>query len=684
MSVSCWKALLWLSIPPALLAQTYAVSTLSGEFSDLSGYSGDGGPATEARLNSPRGLAIGADGTLYIFDSGNVRVRAVDPAGRIRTVAGNGEDGFSGDGSPATQAKLSRGAIAIDSKGNLYVAGGNRIRRITPDGLIQTFAGTGARGYDGDNGPALKATFTGPLAMIIAEDDTVYFISEDRHGALKPYPSSDMDTMNFAIRKIDANGTVARVATIPGGHSYCSEQPQAAPGGLARDGSGTFFVPYSGRQQVIKVDGSGVATVFAGHGYGRSDLGANEHWAFPCPPSDLFHPEAVALDGAGNLLVATMNQVRRVDVKHRITTVLGSDGANSLQTSLSSPGAVAVDRAGVIYVSDTLHDRVLRLDARGMLSVVAGLSDPPAEQQGGSAKWARYRLPGAIAVGPSGDVFIADGGMNRICHITPDGRFFRVAGTGTRNTFEFSPHGGGLRPPSTFSGDGGPAIKAELAWPEGIAVDARGNLFIADTWNNRIRKVTPDGIIHTIAGTGEFGSSGDGGPATLAQLRTPTALALDARGNLYIADTGNNRIRKLTVDNKISTVAGTIGLNAPRGIALNGNGALYVADTGDRRVQRLEKSGALRTIASTGGSEELASPNSLAIDARGNIILSAEWLRRIGPRGILQDLTNDSGQRILAHQAWSPIGTTGLAVDKQGAVYVTDQNRVLILTPHAH
>ncbi len=655
-------------------------------------------------MNRPQGLALGPDRTLYIADSANARVRTVDATGRIRTVAGIGVEGFSGDTRPATEAKIFPRAIAVDSKGNLYIGGGERIRRVNRSGVIETFAGTGEHGYDGDGGPASKAKLTGPVAITIDENDTVYFVSQDANG---PIDWRQMDRVNYAIRKISQEGIVTRVATIPSGHSYCSENSWAPPDGLARDRSGNFYVPYGGRQQVLKVDAAGAVTVYTGHGYGRNDFGANERWAYPCAHLALFDPQAVALDAAGSLFVGTYNGVKRVDQPNAVTTVIGTEdpkplnNGDPLKTSLEFVAGLVLEPTGALYVSDMYHHRVLRLSAEGRLSVAAGLSDPPAEQQGGDAKWARYRFPGAVAIGPAGDIFIADGGNSRICRITPDGRLFVVAGTGESSTFMFSPHGGGMYPPSTFSGDGGPAAKAELAWPEGVAVDAQGNIYIADTWNNRIRKVTPDGIIRTIAGSGDLGYGGDGGPATAAQLRNPIGIAVDTRGTVYIADSGNNRIRKVTPDGRIQTAFGngfgegkggkpdrTIQLNSPRAIALDQKDNLYVADTSRLRILKIGRNGKVHTVAGTDkiaqSSTGLKSADSLAIDATGNVYFTSfndGWIRKVTTDGVVHAISDDGGQKIRVQDAPPPIGTSGIAVDKRGTLYLTDENRILVLKP---
>ncbi len=340
--------------PPSMLSWTITTIAGNGERS----FGGDGGPATATQLDRPRGVAVDGAGNLYIADTQNKRIRKVDSTGTITTVAGTGVWGFSGDGGPASEAQLStpRG-VTVDGAGNLYIADSrnHRIRKVDSTGTITTVAGTGVEGFSGDGGPAVEARIS--------------------------------------------------------------------------------------------------------------------------------FPEGVAVDGAGNLYIGDLynNRIRKVDSRGTITTIAGTgegsysgDGGPASEAQLSTPSGVAVDGAGNLYIGDTYNYRIRKVDSTGTITTIAGTGE--------------------------------------------DG----------------------------FSGDGGPATEAHLYAPQSLAVDGAGNLYIGDLYNHRIRKVDSRGTITTIAGTGESGFSGDGGPATEAHLYAPHGVALDGAGNLYIADTINNRIRKLT------------------------------------------------------------------------------------------------------------------------------------------
>ncbi len=333
------------------------------------GFSGDGGPATSASLVGPSGVAVDAAGNLYIADAGNHRIRKVSAAGGIiTTVAGNGIRAFSGDGGPATSASLAGpSGVAVDAAGNLYIVDreNSRIRKVSaPGGIISTVAGNGVLGFSGDGGPAISASLG--------------------------YPT-----------------------------------------GLALDMAGNLYISDDFGSRVRKVNTAGIITTVAGNGLGG----------------------------------------------------FSGDGGPATSASLASPDGVAVDAAGNLYIADTFNSRVRKVNTAGIISTVAG------------------------------------SGSGSGCWPTPT--------------------------PTCPLGDGGPATRAALRGPEGLAMDAAGNLYVGEIGNSRVRKVTPCGSISTAAGNGVFGFSGDGGLATSAALTWPFGVAVDVAGNLYIADLDSRRIRKV-------------------------------------------------------------------------------------------------------------------------------------------
>ncbi len=286
----------------------------------------------------------------------------------------------------------------------------------------------------------------------------------------------------------------------------------------------------------------------------------------PATSAQLAAPSGIALDASGNLFIADSgnNRVRMINPKGVITTVAGNgtagfsgDSGAATSAQLNGPVGVAVDAAGNLYIADVTNYLVRKV-SNGVITTVAGNGTGGFSGDGGPATSAQIYNPyelkvdaiNNLCVDAAGNLYIADSGNNRVREVTPAGVITTVAGTGT----------GG------FSGDGGPATSAQLHGPTGVTVDAAGNLFIADSANHRVRKVTPTGVISTVAGNGNviffngtfptFGFGGDGIPATLAQLYYPNGVTVDAAGNLYIADSGNNRVRKVTPNGIITTIAG--------------------------------------------------------------------------------------------------------------------------------
>jgi sugar lactone lactonase YvrE len=301
-------------------------------------------------------------------------------------------------------------------------------------------------------------------------------------------------------------------------------------------------------------------------------------------------PAGIAVDSAGNLYIADSNRIRKIS-KGTITTVAGNgtygfSGDNGPATSaqLFNPQGVAVDAAGNLYIADTYNNRIRKV-SNGVITTVAGNGTSGSRDENIPATSAQLNWPYGVAVDAAGNIYIANTYNNRVCKVS-GGMITTVAGNGT--------HG--------YGGDNGPATAAQLSWPDGVAVDAAGNLYIADTDNDRIRKVS-GGVITTVAGNGTEGFSGDKGPATSAQLGWPYSVAVDAAGNLYIADTYNNHIRKVS-NGVITTVGGdgTFGFGgdngpatsaavSPAGIAVDSAGALYVADGVNNRIRILTPTG---------------------------------------------------------------------------------------------
>ncbi len=437
----------------------------------------------------------------------------------------------------------------------------------------------------------------------------------------------------------------------------------------------------------------------------------------------LSHPYGVALDSSGNLYIADLGnaRVRKVSVDGSIQTVVGGgsilpggngDGSPAIDMQLDEPRNVAVGADGTLYVSDFGANQVYSISPSGILTTVAGTGKMGFSGDGASAPLAELNAPAGLTLDGTGDLYVADSGNNcirKIFHgvITtvfnvtgPTGLSITSAGTlyvaassyfgptakaiagipsaldvaldGSGNVYATTgpfvlkvASGGnvssiaGSGAPPNFAGDNGPATMARLNSPAGVAIDSQGNYYIADTANNRIRKVSSHGIISTIAGTGDAGSTGDGGLATLAQLNNPRSVAIDSAGNLYIADSGNNEIRKITPGGIMLPVS--TELNDPEGVVVDANGLVYVADTGNNRVVQATSSGGIVQLA------QVSKPVAVAVDPGGNVFVSASaQVLKISPAGAVS---------VVADRLNSP---QGLAFTAQGDVLIAEMGANVI------
>ena len=594
---------------------TYKINTLAG-----SRVIENGIQAVQAQLNRPGAVAVDGSGNLYIADSRNNSVRKVDSTGTITTVAGTGEYGFGGDGGPAVQALLRDPAgVAVDEAGNLYIADREnlRIRKVDSTGTITTVAGAGKYGSAVDTGPAVQAQLRSPAGVAVDGAGNLYIADSGRGRVFKVDSTGTITTVAGGLALEDRIGRPTSVAVDNAGNLYIAESlynrifkvdstgtiatvvsasAQARlryPTGVAVDNADNLYIADRNNHRILKIDSTGTITTFAGteeRGFG-GDGG-------PAVQARLRYPTGVAVDGAGNLYIADQNnhRLRKVDSTGTIDTVAGTgesgfggDNGAAAAAQLSYPSGVAVDGAGNLYIADSGNHRIRRVDSTGTITTVAGTGKYGFGGNGGLAVQAQLNYPAGVAVDGAGNLYIADSGNHSIRKVDVTGTIDAVAGTGE----------------SGFSGDNGAAATAQLSYPSGVAVDGAGNLYIADT--HRIRKVDATGTITTVAGASDISSyAGDGGPAGKALLYSPGGVAVDNAGNLYIADSGNHSIRKIDATGTIDTVAGgrvsgggfggdgglaiLAQLNYPTAVAVDSVGNLYIADSRNERIRALTPS----------------------------------------------------------------------------------------------
>lgn len=613
--------------------------------SQTRGFGGDFGPATSAMLDTPTALAVDSGGDVFIGDSGNHRVREVTVYGNIQTVAGNGQVAPSpalspvlpGEGGPATAAPLNQIAgLAIASNGDLVISdiGNNRIFCVSHEGNIHTIAGNAISPASLSDQQALGATLNAPTGVAADLYGNVFF-AEQKSGV---------------VRQIDTKGNMTRIVgtgsptdtPVTGG--WPLSYPLFSPMALASDGwhlyiadngrISMYTLPIGRAPSIQTVAGN--STLNSGWtGDGGPALAAGMN-----PTSVAVNPTNGAIYLADSLLTLDFRNRVRMIQGNLVTSFAGGNlptgqGDNGPATSaqLYFPRALALDSAGNIDVADTFDNRVRTITTDGKITTLAGTGNPGSSGDNGPATSANVNSPQGLALDGMGNLYISDattirqvnagGVINTVAALgspVPVVRSSSLAVDAHNNLFaaalarvrEISASTGvvstvvGMGTPG-YSGDNGSALSAQISDMADIAVDADGNLYIADGDNNRVRKVNSQGNITTFAGGGT--SLADGAKATDAALDVPIAVALDAAGNVFIAEFGGNRVRMVTADGTIQTIAGNglagfngdgglatnASLNGPTDVQVDTQGNVYIADSVNSIIRKLTPGSAAPT-----------------------------------------------------------------------------------------
>jgi serine/threonine protein kinase, bacterial len=578
------------------------ITTFAG--TGVAGFNGDGGKASEAQLSRPSGVVVGRNGEVYISDRSNDRIRVVKK-GIITTVAGNGTDGFKGDSGPATQARLSKPfGITLDKKGNLYIAdrGNNRVRKVDTRGIITTVAGDGGFFFMGDNGPAYRASVAGPTGVVVDDNGTLYIADrsnnrirsvdtqgmirtivgtghQDYNGEAEVARDSNLhlpfgvaldndgqllvvDRSHYRIRRVNLQrGNIETVAGN-GEKKFAGDGGPAAgaklsfPHGIIVDQDDNLLISDKGHYRIRQVTKDGIIQTIAGNGI-RGNIGDG----LPALEASIYGATSLKLNNKGEMFIVSpsgfTSVIRKIDENGIMRKVLGTVSKDYLASISKSKykgkvqtgelaiittfSDIAFDHKGNMFISDRLNHQIRKLSASGEISTIAGTGESAYYGDGGPASEAAFRDPGFMTTDKEGNLYIADAANNMVRKIDTKGIVSTVAGNGNHEN----------------TGDGGPALQAGVRNIDYLAVSPAGELHIVGMNSHIVRKVTKDGNIETVVGTGYQGFMGDNGPATKAMLKSPTAIAFDSKGNLYISDMGNNRIRKVDTSGIITTFAGT-------------------------------------------------------------------------------------------------------------------------------
>ncbi len=641
------------------------VTTLAG-LASVEG-SADGTGST-ARFALPQGVAVDSAGNLYVADS---TIRKVTPTGTnwvVTTLAG-GIPG-SADGTRSHARFSAPSGVAVDSAANIYVvdSGNNTIRQVTPTGVVTTLAGrAGSSGTNDGTGSDARFNFIG-------EESFPSGVAVDSAGNL--YVA---DTYNNTIRKVTPVGTNWVVTTLAGlaGSSGTNDGTGSTarfslPQGVAVDSAGDVYVADSGNFAIRKVTPGGVVTTLAGlaGSSGTADgtgsaarFGGYEGLSGVVPPQGVVGPQGVAADSAGNVYVAdTCNStIREINFMAVVNTLAGQagggpgsvDGTDST-ARFNQPQGVAADSAGKVYVADTGNSTIRRINPAGVVSTLAGLALNIGTNDGVGSD-ARFCYPAGVAVDSAGNVYVADQFNSTIRKVTPAGVVTTLAGLAR----------------SWGSADGTNG-DARFHWPSGVAVDSAGNVYVADEWNNTIRKVTPDAVVTTLAGLAGTSGTNDGAGSD-ARFCYPAGVAVDSAGNVYVADQFNSTIRKVTPAGAVTTLAGWAGIYGftdgagkaarfcfPGGVAVDSAGNLYVADTYNdtlRKVTPAATNWVVTTLAGEAGIANMAdvtgrdarfnNPFGVAVDSAGTLYV-ADTVNNTIRKGVLASVLPCSTGRLYA------------------------------------
>jgi sugar lactone lactonase YvrE len=661
---------------------------------------GNGGAATSAYLNVPRGVAVDAPGNLYIADGNNFQIRKVNATTRvISAFAGTGQNGYTNDGQLGVNAQLSYlGNSAVDSAGNIYIAdsGNNVIREVNAvTGLIITIAGNGTAGSSGDGGPAILANLYYPSGVAVDSAGNLYIA----------------DTDNSVIREVTrATGVISTVAGMfnsdegySGDGGPATKASLLFPQGVAVDASGDLYIADTDNNVIRFVSAAtGIIGTYAGK-YGTFGYSGD---GGPATDAEFESPQGINLDSSGNLYIADGDNfvIRKVTASTGIIeTVAGNgtsgfsgDGGAATQAELGFADDVAVDASGNLYIADEQNNRIRRVDTKGIITTVAGngLTNPLDNGAAAVSAPITTEFPEALTTDAKGNIYFADGVGNAIREVSAaDGTISTIAGTGQ----------------SGYTGDGGLAVSAQLSYPNGLALDSSGNVYIADSNNYVVRRLDRStGIISTFAGNGSEGTTGDGGPATSAGIVYPGAIALDSSGNVYIAETYSSVVRKVNPQGIISTAAGngtfsccgepngdggpatSASLGFPYALAVDAQGNLYIGDGLNPVIREVNAStGIINTVVGNGtygdsgdgGPALSASINDvygLAFDPLGNLYLADEVTIRVVTSGIIETVAGRGDYTLLGYfgdggpVASAGVTTTGVAVDSFFNVYFGD------------
>jgi sugar lactone lactonase YvrE len=650
--LACWLTLTVMLTPSLTAAEApYYFTTIAGN-SPL------GGPLQ--RLAWPLGLAIDSAGVIYLADGDHATVFKVSAAGEVSVLAGKSGEYASIDGPAATARFTALVAVAVDGSGNVFAADNHTIRKITPAGEVSTFAGQA--GEDGTvDGPRADARF-GNITCLAFDAAGNLYAGDGQH---------------YTIRKITPAGIVSTIAGTAGERGTAdgigAAARFAAISAMAVSPAGMLYICDGANHTVRRISPTGDVTTIAGS---PGQAGTADG---PALTARFDGPRALALDPSGNLFIADnrSHTLRKLTPGGMVSTVAGQaglvgslDGTGSNARFFDLSGIVS-DAGGNLFATDSVDGTIRKITPAGVVTTLVGVGrDNALESIDGPDSAALLAPLTGIAIAPNNDVYIADYLHSVIRKVPVGGKIFTFAG--------------GMDQRGTTDG---PGTDARFSAPMGLTVGPDGTVYVADTGNNVIRRITPEGVVSTLTGlTGDLPIlNGPDGPLV---FHGPRAVAVDAAGTVYVSDAGYYIVRKITPAGVVSTLAGKLDrfgevdgtgqearFHRLGSMVLDGAGNLYVLDgwDGGAVVRKITPAGVVSTFADTRGA------TGLTADAAGNVYIAGPTLKKINALGVVSTLVSKDAAKTGAGDAGPDIEfamTGGIAVDAKGALYVASGRAV--------
>jgi PKD repeat protein len=637
------------------ISPSRVVTTLAGAPGVSGSANGSGGAA---RFDDPTGLAVDSAGNVYVGDTQNDSIRKITPDGVVTTLAGGAFGTNDGTGSAA--GFYEPHGVAVDANGNVYVAdyGNGSIRKITPAGVVTTLAGGGA--FGSMDGQSNVAEFNGPDGVATDTAGNVYVADTFNSTIRKVTPAGVVTTLGglaLSHGAFDGPGGIARFYNPQGltvdtnGNIYVADSGN----GAIRKGS---WAPYDVQTTALPTYGDALTIVSFTSAAVDSGTNAivNWSWRFGDGASStlqnpshtytaaaLLYPVLIATNSLGDTVAGFVPSLTiNYPTPYTFATVAGSSqfGTNDgtgRAAQFYSPYGIALDSSGNAYVADTYNHAIRLVTSAGVVTTFAGTPGNPGSVDGaGSA--AQFDLPVGLALDTNGNVYVGDSLNSTIRKITPTGIVTTLAG----------------RPGVTGSVNG-VGTNALFNNPRGLALDTNGNLYVADTYNNTVRKITPAGVVTTFAGSPGNGGSLNG-VGSGARFYNPMGVAAEPNGTLFVVDTANDTIRKITPAGVVTTIAGSPnqvgsadGAGAvarfyqPNGLAVDAGGNVYVADSYNETIRKVTPTGVVTTLAGlaqspgnidgTGIAARFNLPTAVAVNSAGTLYVT-EAYNNVIRRGI--------------------------------------------------